>query len=90
MNISIEISMYPLTEHPYPVIDDFLNALHKTEGLRVQTSVTSTLVFGDAALIFSTLEKLITEVYGRQKQCPFVIKVLNGDVSGMDIKDYKA
>lgn len=90
MNISIEISMYPLAEHPYLMIDDFLDQLHKTAELQVQTNTMSTQVFGDAALIFGTLEKLITQVYKSHEQCPFVIKVLNGDVSGMDIKDYKA
>ncbi len=88
MNISLEISMYPLTEGYIEAIDNFLTGLHHIDGIQVQTNPMSTQVFGDSALVFSAVQKGIEKVYTELDQCPFVIKVLNKDVSGMEIKDY--
>ncbi|MGB0177025.1 MAG: YkoF family thiamine/hydroxymethylpyrimidine-binding protein [Owenweeksia sp.] len=88
MNISLEISMYPLTGEYLTAIDRFLEDLHATNGLKVKTNPMSTQVFGDSALVFNTIQKGVEKVYGELDQCPFVIKVLNKDVSGMKIKDY--
>lgn len=87
--ISLEISMYPLRDEYIPSIDQFLEMIHRTPGLRVQTNVMSTQVFGPLPLAFDTLKNAIAEIYGEGGQFPFVIKVLNGDVSGMEIKDYQ-
>lgn len=89
MLISIEISMYPLTGEFIPPIDTFLEKLHRNEGLKVQTNNMSTQVFGESAKVFSTLEKLISETYESLEQCPFVIKVLKGDVSEKEVPAYK-
>jgi len=88
-NVSVEISMYPLTSEYIPVIDNFLSQLHNTEGLKVKTNVMSTQVFGEINLVFSSLQKEIARVYRHTEQCPFVIKVLNSDISEMEIKNYR-
>ncbi len=80
--------MYPLTPDYFPAIDLFLENLHNTPGLKVQTNVMSTQLFGASTLVFQTLEREIEKVYSKLDQCPFVIKVLKEDVSGMEIKDY--
>lgn len=80
--------MYPLHEDFIPFIDDFLHQLHAIEELNVVTNPMSTQVFGESSLIFTSLDRLISNVYGKIKQCPFVIKVLNGDVSDSIIKDF--
>jgi uncharacterized protein YqgV (UPF0045/DUF77 family) len=80
--------MYPLTREYLPVIDRFLAQLHNTDGLRVKTNPMSTQVFGNSTLVFNTIQKEIETVYEELDQCPFVIKVLKKDVSGMEIKDY--
>ncbi len=87
--VSIEISMYPLTEKYIPVIDGFLTNLHRAKGLKVVTNSMSTQVFGKMEIVFPAIQKEIEKVYLDHGQCPFVIKVLNGDVSDMEIKDYK-
>jgi uncharacterized protein YqgV (UPF0045/DUF77 family) len=88
MKLSVEISMYPLTEGYIAPIDNFLEQLHAVENLKVVTNPMSTQVFGESKLIFDTLHRLIEKVYGELKQCPFMIKVLNSDVSNSEIKDY--
>lgn len=85
MNISLEISMYPLREDFIPVIDDFLKHLHRTEGIKVHTNPMSTQVFGPIEKVFPTVQNGIEKAYGQGGQCPFVIKVLNSDVSGAEL-----
>lgn len=80
--------MYPLQDDYIPHIDAFLEIIHKVEGLKVQTNVMSTQLFGESNLVFETLNKAISKVYQSDIQCPFAIKVLSGDISEMEIKDY--
>ncbi len=86
---SLEISMYPLRDEFIPSIDAFLEKIHKVEGLKVQTNVMSTQVFGPFDLAFNSVQQAIKEIYQSGGQFPFVIKVLNGDVSENSIKNYK-
>jgi len=89
MNISVEVSLYPLREDSYPIIDSFLKALHRYPALRVQTNVMSTQIFGESSAVFAAVEKEITAIYEAYGQCPLVMKVLHGDVSEMSLKDYR-
>lgn len=88
MEISVEISMYPLTEDFIPKIDAFLSVLHNTSGIAVHTNNMSTQVFGEATLVFGTISNAIIEVYEDIAQCPFVLKVLKGNVSQNVVKNY--
>ncbi len=81
--------MYPLRENYLPAIDSFLEKLHQTEGLKVKTSVMSTQVFGPSALVFLTVQQAIEESYSDGEQISFVLKILNGDVSDMELKGWK-
>ncbi len=85
MNISLEISMYPLQEDFIPAIDGFLRHLHKAGGISVKTNAMSTQVFGPVNEVFKAAQTGIEKIYQQVDQCPFVIKVLNGDVSGTDL-----
>lgn len=80
--------MYPLSEKPYPKIDGFLEQLHSHAALRVHTNVMSTQIFGEAEDVFAAVQKAITTVYQNEGQCPFVLKLLHGDVSDMSVKNY--
>lgn len=90
MNISVEISMYPLTPEYTEPIDAFLSELHQTKGLKVITNNMSTQVFGEATLVMQTIQKAILDVYATSglTQCPFVVKFLKSDVSDKTIKNY--
>lgn len=87
MDISIEISKYPLRDEYLHGVDDFLKRLHSYEGIRIKVNSISTQVFGPAEKIFPILEKEICRSF-EAGQSPFVIKVLKGDLSEMEIKDY--
>ena len=81
--------MYPLKDDYIPEIDRFLKEVHNVQGIKVATNPMSTQLFGEFNLVMETVQSAIKKLYENGSQFPFVIKVLNGDVSGMDIKNYK-
>ncbi len=87
MKISVEISKYPLTESYLDRVDDFLDRLHKYADLKIKVTPISTQIYGESALIFQALETEINRSF-ENGQSPFVLKILKGDLSDMEIKDY--
>ncbi|PTM04535.1 MAG: hypothetical protein DA405_07015 [Bacteroidetes bacterium] len=87
MNISVEISMHPLSENYLERVDAFIKNLQNYPHLKVVVSPLSTQVFGDSSQIFSALEKEITQAF-TEGQAPFVLKVLKDDLSNMDLSAY--
>lgn len=87
MNISVEISMHPLSENYLERVDAFIKALQTYPHFKVHVSPLSTQIFGPADKIFSALEKEITRAFA-DGQAPFVLKVLKDDLSSMDLSAY--
>lgn len=87
MLISVEISKYPLEEKYLNRVDDFLERLHQHSDLKIKVNSISTQIFGDSTKIFPILEQEISRSFAAG-QSPFVLKVLKGDLSEMEIKDY--
>jgi uncharacterized protein YqgV (UPF0045/DUF77 family) len=68
MEISVEISKYPLADDYIPAIKSFIDRLNAIDGLIVVTNTMSTQVFGDHDLVMNTLRdemKLSWETYGK-------------------------
>jgi uncharacterized protein YqgV (UPF0045/DUF77 family) len=82
MNISVDISYYPLKEEFIPPIKSFIDRLNRYEGLRVQTDGMSTQVFGDYDLVFDTLKTEIRNAF-EVSHSVFIMKVINAD---LDVK----
>lgn len=87
--ITVEVSMYPLRENYREAIDRFLEHLHRYSKLNLKVSETSTLVIGTYREVFSALQTEIKRAQDRG-QVSFVMKVLRGDLSEMQIRDYHA
>lgn len=87
MKISVEISKYPLTESYLERVDDFLERLHTYPELKISVSPISTQIYGEASLVFQVLETEISRSF-ESGQSPFVLKILKGDLSDMEIKSY--
>ncbi len=87
MKISVEISKYPLTEQYLDRVDDFLARLHQHPNIKIRVSSISTQIFGESKEIFPLLEQEISRSF-ESGQSPFVLKVLKGDLSEMELKDY--
>lgn len=76
MHISIEMSLYPLTQAYIPVIQGFIDRLNAVPGLRVQTSTMSTQVSGEYDLVFATLQRELKAVFASGGANVLVTKIL--------------
>lgn len=78
MIITVEISMYPLTEAYIAPIEDFIQRINTYPELKVLTNSTSTHICGEADLVFDVLKKEITHSFEHLNQGIFVSKILKG------------
>ncbi len=74
MELSVEISKYPLTDNYIPAIKDFIDRLHAIEGLSVVGNTMSTQVFGDYDLVMDSLTEEIRRSYEQFGKAIFVCK----------------
>jgi len=81
MELSVEISKYPLNQDYIPFIKDFIDRLNAHEGLKVITNTMSTQVFGDYDLVMGVLNQEIKKSYETFGKAIFVCKFINGDLS---------
>ncbi|QDP02751.1 hypothetical protein [Thalassotalea sp. PS06] len=87
MQISIEISLYPLAEQTYKSqIWDFIDNLNAVDGLNVVTNGMSTQVFGDYDLATTTVMAEIKKVHENLGAAVFVVKFIGGDRSHVEAK----
>lgn len=78
MNISIDISYYPLTDKFVPPILDFISRLNRYSEIMVVTSGLSTQVFGS----YDDVMRIITSEMKVSCELPhsvFVLKIVNSD-----------
>lgn len=78
MNISIDISYYPLTDKFVPPILDFISKLNQYSEIKVVTSGLSTQVFGS----YDDVMRIITSEIKVSCELPhsvFVLKIVNSD-----------
>ena len=82
MQISIELSLYPLAQENYKdEIWRFIKKLRAVEGLRVVTSGMSSLVFGDYDLAVHHVMKEMKHVHETVGSAVFVCKFIGSDRS---------
>ncbi len=79
MNISVDISYYPLKEEFIPPIKGFIERLNYHDSIVVKTNGISTQVFGD---YFDVMEIITKEIH-KSFELPhsvFVLKIINADL----------
>ncbi len=81
MQISVELSCYPLAEKYIPPIRAFIDKINQTEGVTALTNTMSTQLFGDSAVLFPLLEQAMTSSWQEEGKAVFVCKFINGDLS---------
>jgi uncharacterized protein YqgV (UPF0045/DUF77 family) len=79
MNISIDISYYPLHEEFVPAILNFIERLHTHSALTVQTNGMSTQVFGPYKEVMSAMTLEIEKSF-ELPHSVFVLKIVNADL----------
>jgi uncharacterized protein YqgV (UPF0045/DUF77 family) len=75
MRITVELSLYPLTENYIPPIKAFIARLKTYKELDIVTNATSTQIVGEHADVFEILSKE-TEITFASGQNIFVMKIL--------------
>ena len=82
MQISIEISLYPLAEEKFKSeIWNFIKRLRAVDGLKVVTNGMSTQVFGDYDLATHHVMQEIKHVHHTLNTAVFICKFIGGDRS---------
>ncbi len=76
MELSVEISKYPLTEDYIPAIKSFIERLQATKGLSVVGNTMSTQIFGDYDLVMDTLKDEMRRSYEQFGKAIFVCKFI--------------
>ena len=80
MDVSVEISLYPLYNEYISPIQDFIDRVNDAEGLTVKTNVMSTQVFRNYEKVMSCLTDQMKEIFEKHGKNVFVMKVFPGDL----------
>jgi uncharacterized protein YqgV (UPF0045/DUF77 family) len=80
MQLSVEISMYPLKEDYIPSIQGFIDRVNSREGIKVITNVMSTQIFGDYDLVMDLIRDEIRLSYEQHGCAIFVCKFIEGNL----------
>lgn len=79
MNVSLDISYYPLNDEFIPPIKDFIFRLNKYPQIVVQTNGMSTQVFGKYDEVMGAVTKEIKKSF-ELPHSVFILKVVNADL----------
>lgn len=78
MKISVDISLYPLTENFLTVVDGFIQQLKGDTELTVKVNDLSTQVFGDYETVLTKVNAAMQATHEETPKAVFVMKILNG------------
>jgi len=81
MQLSVEVSMYPLKNEYIPTIQSFIDRVNNHPGLQVITNVMSAQLFGDYETIMDTLREEIRYSFEQHGRAIFVCKFIDGDLT---------
>ena len=81
MQLSVEISLYPLKDEYIPTIQAFIDKVNEHPGLEVITNTMSTQIFGDYDVVMDTLREEMRISFEKHGKGIFVCKFINGNLS---------
>ena len=84
MQVSVDISLYPLHQDYIPQIDAFIHLLNQEPNVQVVTNALSTQLYGEYETVMGLLARAMGEHIAIHDDSVFSIKVLNGDRSGQN------
>ena len=79
MQISIEISLYPLNKNFISQIDNFISCLKRHDSIEVRTNNMSTQLFGEYDNLMKILKVEMEKAFKNETNSAFNIKIVNGD-----------
>jgi len=80
MNISIEVSMYPLDRNYLQPIQNYIDRLNQFPGIRVHTNTMSTQIFGPYDTVMQALATANKEAFAEAPTTVFVMKIINANL----------
>ena len=81
MQLSVEISLYPLKDEYIPAIKDFIQRLNEQPQLQVISNTMSTQVFGDYDVVMDVLKAEMRKSWEQFGRAIFVCKFIDGDLN---------
>ena len=87
MQISIEVSLYPLNENFTSPIDNFISCLKKYDSIEVQTNNMSTQLFGEFYDLIKILKVGMENTFKNETNSAFNLKIVNGDSRKYDLEE---
>ena len=81
MQVSVDISLYPLHQDYIPQIDAFIHLLNQEPNVQVVTNALSTQLYGEYETVMGLLARAMGDHMAIHDDSVFSIKVLNGDRS---------
>ena len=87
MQISIEVSLYPLSENFMPLIDNFISCLKKYDSIEVRANNMSTRLFGEFDDIIKILPVEMEKTFKNETNSAFSLKIVNGDSRKYNLED---
>lgn len=81
MKVSVELSLYPLTEDFIPPIQGFIDRLKAHPSLKVIGNTMSTQVYGEYAEVLRIVSEEMQRTHEQTPKAAFMMKILNGDLS---------
>jgi uncharacterized protein YqgV (UPF0045/DUF77 family) len=78
MKITLDMSLYPLTEEFIPIIKAFINSISAYDGVSISRNNISTQISGEYDIIMNLLHTELKSVFELHRSV-FVIKFLAGD-----------
>jgi uncharacterized protein YqgV (UPF0045/DUF77 family) len=77
MQITVEISLYPLQNDYEQIILDFIKTLHQHEGLTIEINGLSTQVFGEYDIVMNAIQIEMKALY-EERQAVLLLKMGRG------------
>ena len=87
MQISIEVSLYPLSEKFISPIDNFFSCLKKYDSIEVRTNNMSTQLFWGFDDLIKILKVEMEKIFKNETNSAFNLKIVNGDSRKYDLED---
>lgn len=80
MQLSVEISKYPLNENYIPAIQGFIDRLNTHKSITVLTNTMSTQVFGDFDDVMNAISSEMKTSFEQDLKQVMVMKFINSDL----------
>ena len=87
MQISIEISLYPLNKNFISPIDNFISCLKKYNSIEVRKNNMRTQLFGRFNDLIKILKVAMEKTFKSKTNFDFNLKIVNGDSRKYDYAD---